>query len=181
MALVGPIDYRRQPVLGIRSAFTSYFISPTVLLSTTTSAVTANVVYFQPLFLPNAVIDRIGIEVTTGASGNCRIGLYNSADGMPSSLIVDGGAISTTSIAVVEATISATTLPATWVWMAAVFDATPTVRVGTAANPWILGSGSTSVPQRGISASFTYGSLPATATTPTAYAALPPMMFVRKT
>lgn len=178
--LVGPVDFRNLPTLGVRSGFTSYFSSPTVLISTTTSAVVANILYYQPIYLPNQTIDRIGIETTAGTAGNCRVGLYTNVDGMPGTLIIDGGAINTASSAVLEATISATTLPAAWVWMAAIFDATPTVRVGTGANNWLLGSGSTSVLSRGLSVSSTYGALSATAVAPTQYVSVSPMIFVRK-
>lgn len=180
MALVGPIDFRRQPVLGVRSVFAAYFTSPIILLSTTSSAVVANVVYYQPIFLPGSVVDRIGVEVTTGTAGNCRVGLYTSVNGVPSELIVGSGALSTLGTGIIEATIAATTLPNDWVWMAAVFDATPGMRAGAAANAWVIGAPSLSVPQRGLSASFTYGALGSTATAPTAYVAVSPIIAVRK-
>lgn len=182
-SLVGPVDFRMPPFLGGRasSIFTTYYVSPVVLISTTTSAVVANVLYYQPIYLPNFTIDRIGIDVTTGASGNCRLGLYTNSANMPSQLILDCGTVSTTSIATVEATIASTQLPSDWVWMAAVFDATPTIRVGTAALPYLLGSGSVSVPSRGLSVSSTYGTMASTAVAPTQFVAVSPMMFVRKT
>lgn len=180
MARVGPIDYRSPPFLGARNAFTSYYVSPVILISTTTSAVVANILYYQPIYLPNFTIDRIGIDVTTGAAGNCRLGLYTSSAGMPSRLILDCGTVDTTGIATVEATIAATQLPSDWVWMASVFDATPTCRVGTAASPFLLGSGSMSVPSRGLTVSSTYGTMATTAVAPTQFAAVSPMMFVRK-
>lgn len=181
MAYVGNVTFSNLPIgTGIRSAFTSYYMSPVILPSSTAAAVLANRVYFQPIILANQVVDRIGIEVTTGAAGNCRLGLYTNSGGMPGSLILDCGTVDTTSIATVEASFTALTLPPAWVWMAAVFDATPTCRICSAVGCDILGASAVGTPSRSISASFTYGTLPSTATTPTAFTTQAAAVFLRK-
>jgi hypothetical protein len=181
MAYVGNVTFTNLPIgTGIRTAFTSYYMSPVILPSATAAAVLANRVYFQPIILANQVVDRIGIEVTTGAAGNCRLGLYTNAGGMPNALILDCGTVDTTSIATVEASFTALRLPPAWVWLAAVFDATPTCRIGSATAADILGTSAVGGVNRSISAAFTYGTLPSTATTPTAFTAQAAAVFLRK-
>lgn len=179
---IGNVDFRNIPTdPGIRTAFTSYHVSPIITPAATASAVLADRVYYQPILLSNQVVDRIGIEVTAGSAGNCRLGLYaGDGAGMPSTLILDCGTVDTTSIAVVEATFTAVRLPPRWVWMAAVFEATPTCRTGTPVGSHILGTSAPGSAFRSISASFSYGVLPATATAPTTFTAQAATIFVRK-
>lgn len=63
--------------------------------SQTTIALTINVLRAVPYPIRFPItIDKLGIEVTSGTTGNIRIGIYNSdANGMPNSLIVDSGEI----------------------------------------------------------------------------------------
>jgi hypothetical protein len=171
--------------LGIRSSFTSYYTSPVILLSATTAAMIANILYAQPIRLPNSTIDRIGINVTTGAAGACRLGIYSNKDngtnaGMPDQLLVDCGTVDTTSIAFVEASFTALKLSSRFVWLVAVFNATPTCTIGTGANTALLGASSVTGASRGLLGTFTYGALPTTSPTITGFAAQPPVMYVRK-
>lgn len=178
---VGSIDYRRAPAIGVRSDFTTYYCSPCVNPGAGVATMVANRLYYQPIYLPNQVVDRIGIDVTTGAAGACRLGLYTSTNINPSTLILDCGTVDTTSIATVEATFTATTLPADWVWLAAVFNATPAVRSGGVAySPHILGLSGTTAASKGLLATFTYGSLPSTATAPTQHVTNTPVIYLRK-
>lgn len=149
---------------GAHGTPTAYYFSPAISASSATSAMVADRLHYQPIVLPGAVT-RIGIEVTTGAAGTCRLGIYSNVNGLPGSLIVDAGDVDTTNIALVEATI-AVTLGTEWVWLAANFSSTPTVRVG-ALNNGVIGNNNPSTPVRGIYAALAYGALPATATTPT--------------
>lgn len=77
-----------------------------------------NVAYWT--FLPlaaNGTIDRLGVEITTGtASTDIRLGLWSDdGNGKPGTLLLDTGALATTSTAFVEATISqAVTVPGVW-------------------------------------------------------------------
>jgi hypothetical protein len=165
---------------GIRSAFTTYYSPASILISSTSTAVAANAIYYLPFCIPNVVFDRIGIEVTTGAAGAARLGLYTNDGGMPGALILDAGTVDTTNIAIVEATITARAASDEWIWAAAVFDATPTCRNGTASGSSFLGSTSTSSGQRGLTAAFSYAALPAAAPTATGGSTAAPMVFLRK-
>lgn len=167
--------------LGVRTAFTSYYCSEAVVQASTTGAVTADRIYYQPFNLPNDVVDRIGVNVTSGAAGAARVGLYtaNSA-GMPGTLIVDAGTVDTTSIAMVEASFTATRLPPRRVWAAITFNATPTCTIGSASGSHVLGSSAPGTAYRGLIVSNAYGSLASTAVAPTAFVSQPPMILLRK-
>lgn len=54
--------------------------------------------------------DRIGIEVTTGGSATCalRLGIYNGAGGVPTSVLLDAGTVDGTTTGAKEITISQT-------------------------------------------------------------------------
>lgn len=159
----------------------AYYTSPVIAHSSTASAPSANFVYAQPLNLPGAVIDRIAIEVTVGVAGLARLGLYTNNNGVPGSLIVDAGTVDTTNVATIEATIALTTLPE-WVWAVAVFNAAPTVRVGTPAASHIVGGASFGANNRGITAALTFGALPASAPTAASWSSAvgAPIVAVRK-
>lgn len=95
---------------------------------TDTLVVTVNRMYgcvFQ--CLERTTFTRIGIKVTVSAGTNARLGIYDW-DGTASSraLVVDAGTVSTAGTGIVEATISTTLMPGTYI-IAAVFDNTPTV------------------------------------------------------
>jgi len=96
--------------------------------TTGTQTVTANRHYATPFHIADTdTFTRIGMEITTGAAGLARLGIYTWVDGLPGTLILDCGTVDTTSIALVEATISQTLTPGTYA-VTAVFNATPTVR-----------------------------------------------------
>src|SRR5690349_11575522 len=87
---------------GIRTG--NYYLSLALTPSVTTSTLAANNIYFQPIAL-SGTVNRIGLEVTSGAAGLARFGLYTNNGGVPGSLILDCGTVDVTSIALVEATI----------------------------------------------------------------------------
>jgi len=147
---------------GIRSSPTSYYLAATKVAGTGTSALVADRIYYLPFFLPGLVVDRLGIETTAGA-GNARLGLYTNLNGMPDTLILDGGVLDISSSAVLETTITATTLPATWVWMCAAVSSTPTVRSATASGTSIIGGSSPSSSSTGLIATHAFAALPAAA------------------
>lgn len=79
---------------------------------------TNGTLYCFPWVVHEAItIDRIGILAIATASGTVRLGAYQDSSGMPGALIFDGGTVSGTSTAVVEATISTTIGPGV-VWLA---------------------------------------------------------------
>lgn len=172
----------RNRHLGIRNAFTTYYTPLSILPAATTAAVAANRAYYVPFDLGPALIDRISIQVTVGAAGNVVLALYTNVNGMPSALIAAASAQSTGSIAVVEASITALTLPDAPFWVLAHFDATPTVVVGTAQANDLLGSGFLNGASRGlIKTSETYAATaPATAYVPDALSSTAPIIGLRK-
>ena len=167
--------------LGVRSAFTSYYCSEAVLQASTAGAAVADRIYYQPFNLPNDVVDRIGINVTTGSAGACRLGLYAADNaGMPGSLIQDCGTVDTTSIAMVEASFSALRLPPKRVWAAATFNATPTNTIGSASGSHVLGTSTPGTAFRGLVVTKSYGVLASTAVAPTGFVSQAPMILLRK-
>ena len=71
------------------------------------STVFANNLYFHPIIVTaQTTFTRIGLNITTGAAGNGRFGIYSMSDGQPSALVADLGTISTASTGEVELTIS---------------------------------------------------------------------------
>lgn len=131
----------------------------------TTLAVTASILYACPLFVPqtSVTLSAIGIEVSTFATGNVRLGLYYDSAGVPGALLQDSGAVSTGTANGFKSVATSQVLTAGWWWLAAVFDATPTVRALTTANSLhLLGfaNGTDTNIHTGVSVAFTYGTLP---------------------
>jgi hypothetical protein len=99
--------------------------------------------YYTPFYVgASTSFDRIGI--TTGAigtAGTVRLGIYNDTNGVPSTVVLDAGTVSTVvsaSPAAVSATISQTLSPG-WYWLAS------NQQTGSAANTFagsVGGSGS---------------------------------------
>lgn len=77
----------------------------TTVNATASTVLAVDKLYAAPLrFNADVVIDRIGVEVTTGATagGVARLGIYSDNDMVPGSLIVDAGEIITTATGGVE-------------------------------------------------------------------------------
>lgn len=89
------------------------------LLHSAVALTTTTRMMYIPWIVPRSItIDRIGIHVTTGvATTNCRIGIYNSANDLPTSLIADLGSVDTSSTGVKELTVSQV-IPAGLVFLA---------------------------------------------------------------
>lgn len=107
--------------------------------ATGTQTVAANTIYSHKIFIPNIVkVVKITAEITTGAAGNMRLGIYthDTTTGLPGALVSgsDAGNVDTTSIAVVSSTINVTLSPG-WYWLSTLYSATPTVRA------WTVGAG----------------------------------------
>lgn len=140
------------------------------------SAVAAiDTIYATPIYIQNTITTAtFAIEVTAGAAGNARVGLYshNNATGLPGTLITgsDVGNYDTTNIAVVSNAVVLTLTPG-WYWTALVFSATPTMKTyltTTAPRPIRFAANTTagSVNAVAASASHTFAALPATMTSP---------------
>lgn len=137
-----------------------------------TLVVTANRLYCRMfLCLEETTFTRIGIEVTSGAGTNGRLGIFQFDGSSPgsSARVVDAGTITTSTTGEKEATISQTLTPGMY-FLAAVFDNTPTVRacVNNNASNWgqaFLGNaaqGTATDDAGGVYATHTFGALPAT-------------------
>jgi hypothetical protein len=168
----------RDPVVhpGIRT--NNYYMAASVLPSTAVATIVVNSLYYQPIAI-TGTINRIGIEITTGAAGLARLGLYTNNNGIPGTLILDAGTVDTTSIALVEATIPDMVLRGEWMWMAVVSNAAPACRCGTVGPAMVAGSTTPSAGIRGYVANFTYGALPTTATAIASVSGVGPAVWLR--
>lgn len=143
-----------------------YFPGPT---SASTVVVAANTLYVAPMIvLKKQTFTKIGAEIVTGAGTNARLGVYNWAGGLPSTLLVDGGAISSSSIGYHENTGLVITLNPGVYGLAFLPDNTPTVRIaGTGGWQWIanlqMGASNSGVAvELAINVPQAYGALPGT-------------------
>jgi hypothetical protein len=154
--------------------------------STGNSGVTSNRLFYLPIYVTRTTsFDRIGINhaaTTAGAGSIVRLGIYNSTNDLPSTLVLDAGFVDlTTAAAYKEVTISPSqSLGVGVYWLAAVAQVTsgsPTFVTGTPIMP-VPSSLSTfngAKFEAGVS-----GALPATATiVGTANATQPPVIFLR--
>lgn len=168
----------RDPVAhpGIRTS--NYYMAASVLPSSAVATMVVNSLYYQPIAI-TGTINRIGIEITTGAAGAARLGLYTNNNGIPGTLILDAGTVDTTNIALVEATIADTVLRGEWVWMAVVSNAAPACRCGTVGAAMVAGSLTPGAGIRGYVANFTYAVLPTTATAISTASGVGPAVWLR--
>ncbi len=134
-----------------------------------TIGINANSIYYHPIYIPIATtFTKIGLEVTTTTgAGNARLGLYQSAFGVPSKLILDCGTVSLAANAVVEVSTTLTVSPAVYrsglYFIACVTNATPTVRAQALRGQNLLGCNSSGASSTTMyTESFTYAALPTT-------------------
>ena len=135
--------------------------------SSTSEALNANRLYGLPFYVgPDGFqADRIGINVTTGASGAARLGVYahNPTTFRPGALIDDCGTVDISSTAAVTVTIDELyegTAPDYIVWLALVANATASV-TAVANTVGVLGQSlDTAGGHQTVAASFTYAELP---------------------
>jgi len=146
---------------------TNYYYWPWAASPTGTTAVEAGRCYAMPFIVGgNETFTRIGINVTTLSAGNARLGIYNFVDGVPTTLVLDAGTVSTGSTGEKEATISQALSQGVYA-LVAIFDATPTL-TGLAADTGmvggIIGGESYSQIDHGIYETRSYGALPSSFT-----------------
>jgi hypothetical protein len=128
-------------------------------------AVSANVLYQCPIFVHKTrTFTTIAIQVTSAIAGNARLGLYTCLeDGGPGNLIRDCGVVTTGSTGVRSITGLSILLTAGRYWLAAVYDAAPSVQGRASVNNTGVGSvfsGTTVAMGTAISRAFTYAGLP---------------------
>lgn len=131
----------------------------------------ANSLFAFPFYVgAQATFTRIGIECTTAESSkNARLGIYNVANGVPTSLVLDAGVVSLASTGVKEITISQALAPGIYA-LAVITDATPSavLRSFSASSlpalSHLIGNTSQTSQVETWSESRTYGALPSTFT-----------------
>jgi hypothetical protein len=173
------LSRRAYDVSGYRtkgSTLNQWYTSPNTGTALTTGAGTVNVLRAIPFIVSKVMtIDQMEINVTTlgaGGTGNARVGIYaDNGNNYPGALVVDAGAVATTSTGVKAFT---TGLPVTLdpglYWLAYVHNnatTAPTMRAFAVASLLpVLGYASTlpTNAQFGWSVAFTYAALPATFT-----------------
>lgn len=137
-----------------------------------TQALTANTIVALPYYSGRGgTIDRLGVNVSTlGASSSIRCAIYNvtsDSNLYPSSLVIDGGAISSASTGVKEATISQALSADTLYWFCVNCNATaPTLSSQAQAGVMdFMGlSASYTQPSVGWSVGLTFAAYPSTFT-----------------
>ena len=137
--------------------------------SPNTEALTANTIYGSPIWiLQKQSFTRLGVEIVTAAGTNGRLGVYKWANGVPTTLVIDAGAISTATAGYKELTGLALTLNPGVYGLVFLPDAAVTVRICNNQGFQYLAalalgaSSSNTSPELGVDAPQTYGALPAT-------------------
>lgn len=144
----------------------------------------ANRLYLRPFVIGASVtMTRIGIAAVSAANGNARLGIYNWANGQATTLILDCGTVTTSSVAQKEITISANFAPGVY-GVGMVCNGTP-VFLDTQANDFAAVHllGETSADQsndRGYYVSHTYGALTSQVTGAATYDNNIPGIWMRK-
>lgn len=148
----------------VRTGVKPRFYAATIAPGSGTLAMTANLLQFWPILMPDGYpVDRNEWEITTGVVGNAILGLFSHDPQIngPGDLLYE-----TVSLPTASAGVFVQNMPLISgrpiVWQAATFDATPTVRAGTAGSSF-LGGVSLSGVAAGYSVPRTFGALPADA------------------
>jgi hypothetical protein len=158
---VTEVSITAQRLMGRHAGFRigGYYFSRVSQLSSAIGTVAANTLYAQPIGFGVQLIDTLALECTT-ATGNARMGLYayNYTTGLPGALIVDGGAVAL-SVAIKELTFTQKVVGDCWI--ASIFDAGPTMRIGGSGSGGSdIGSADFQTVRKGIQVAQTYGALP---------------------
>jgi len=148
-----------------------YYVGFLSTISTAaTAALAANTLYATPFVVTDtATFTRIGINVTTLSTGGARLGIYNFANGVPTTLVLDAGTVSVTSTGEKEITISQS-LSAGAYMLVMLCDGTPIVRRTATTNsstPAFGNPDSSTAQPTHITQALTYGALNASFGTPT--------------
>ncbi len=124
-----------------------YYIAGALDNTSDTLAVTADTLYAIPMRVKTGTtFTELGVEVTTGAAGNGKLCVYSNSNGYPGTRLYDGGSSSFTTSGTGTKTVNpALTVRDDIVFLAVVFDATPTARSRLAGNAYFeFGTASTS-------------------------------------
>jgi len=114
---VGSIGYRTN----------NYYFPYLMAGGSSTIGISTNTIYYVPFFVrQKTTFTRIGIQVTILGGTIARFGIYDAANGFPTSLVLDCGTVSTASTGEKEATISQS-LNVGFYYLALVSDGAPTI------------------------------------------------------
>jgi hypothetical protein len=103
--LGGPVQYS-----GIRPNY--YYTGPGLIYGSVDFTMFPNRIYMTPFLMSKTqTITRIGINVGVTVVGGARLGIYNADEGLPSSLVLDAGTVSTSTTGEKEITISQSLSP----------------------------------------------------------------------
>lgn len=167
-------DSQRLPMIedGVLDIWTSNGGSATMVAA-------ADVLYACPIYVPNTCrLGHLFPEVTTGAAGNMRFGIYTDVAGIPATLLFDSGEVST-AVAGVKRAALGLTVPYGFYWTAVVFSATPTMRAQTTGTHWLGFAATTETnPNNGVTIAHIFAALPNPFGTPTALINTPPRVLV---
>ena len=160
-----------------------YYYPNTTIAPSGTLTTTADRLYCQPFYIHEThTFTRIGLYFDASGSGNARVGIYNWEDGLPTTLLLDAGAVAFSANSQVDATISQS-LAAGVYGLAVVFSATPDVKrqASNSLNQMFTGNVDMATGSYfGYYCSHAYGALPASFGSPTGVAGTGcPFMWLR--
>ena len=125
------------------------------------SPIAADAIYAMPFFCPaRTTWATLGINLTVGAVGGCRLGVYAMSGGLPGALIADAGTFDANVVSLHELTMTEE-LEAGFYFLAIISDTTPTVSyVATATGHDVMGTADGATVQYFPYRVFTYAALP---------------------
>lgn len=148
--------------------------------SPSTSLFSANTLYAFPFYVAETTtFTKTQWRISGSGSGNYEIGIYNNANGAPTTLLQDLGSHSVTGTSLNSLSSLTITLTPGWYWVAIAFSSASgsgVYNLGTASNVFLLGSLDPNSATSGLpSASWAYsaGNLPANFPTITRVATVP--------
>lgn len=130
-----------------------------------TLSLNANNLYACPFYVPTSTtFNTIGIRVASAvAASHIRLGVYNNANGQPSSLLFDAGVVSSAATTLVTIGSLAQTIAAGWYWLVCISDNSPSVySIPCSSMNSFYGFSDPNTTALGIETSQAYGALPGT-------------------
>lgn len=148
-----------------------WYTGAAIAYDATTQTASLNVIRYQSFIVPKAItIDRIAMEITAGGSAGSlvRLGIYDSSNTLPNSLVLDAGTIAGDSATFQSININQTLAPNLY-WLCFVHNSAALITFRACnRNAWsnILGQPSTlgggTISGSLIQTNYTYGNLPST-------------------
>lgn len=108
---------------------TGRFYTTQLVGGPTTAALTANILYAIPFFVPiKTTFTGASFNITGTSNGNhIETGVYNNNSGIPSTLLADFGSFTMTASAGFKTVVISQALDIGWYWLVLASDATPTL------------------------------------------------------